>query len=340
MSQAMQKMKKAQKELDKLKDEKVSEKEKELLQRLEKTQEKNREDLEKLMKKMEELQKLQEQTEDLDQAKSKMQQAAQEMSLEDVEEAIERAKEATKNMKKAEKKLAEEEARYANQRQEELLFHLKEALKKMVASQTKINGTTLDIHQQRIKGLTDEEKKAGLPYARITKAQSNELLGLAEEQKKLGDEAQKVSAILEKEGSTVYTYHLNSIREDMDLVIKCLGQERTDPTLQDIQSEILANLEKLLNALNTELQKRQEEEKGEKQQGEGKKAILPKLAELKMLRDMQADIRNRTQQISETAKGKTEMDPLELELLRRIANKQGNILDITKKFTDLLKKQQ
>ena len=138
---------------------------------------------------------------------------------------------------------------------------------------------------------------------------------------------------------------ISSARVDMQESARRLASLDTDEVTQLIQKEVLAALNRLKDALKQERRKREKEKKEDKkkkneQKQQSVRRLIPPLAELKLLREMQIDVHKRTQKLYDAAKANDgDLDMIQQRLLQRLTNKQGNIRDVLKKMNDVLEEQ-
>ena len=157
---------------------------------------------------------------------------------------------------------------------------------------------------------------------------------------------------IEEEGSVVYAEHIRFAAEDMGEVQRRLEKNDTGFETQEIERGIEDQIESLIAALKDEQQRREEEKQQPQQSGEmppGKPKILPPIAELRALRNMQSEVRGRTERLEEvfqridrldlSAEQKRDMKDALLRSVEQTSHRQGKIAELTKKFIEALEGQ-
>src|SRR5690606_8044468 len=106
-----------------------------------------------------------------------------------------------------------------------------------------------------------------------------------------------------KEGTIVFSHVLRANQEDLEEVARRLAG--TEPDANDftvlLQEEVEGRTRELLEALRREQQRRQQEQQQQQQQQQqnrnqqGQQPLVPIVAELKMLKQMEQDMMERTQ---------------------------------------------
>ena len=273
------------------------------------------------------------------QAQERMNQAGQQMKQEDTEKAGEEQERAKKNLNKLERDLKEERKKYEQMRQDQVIYNLLEELKGLLSQQKEIRDTTV---------LLEEKQEGGEKLGR------NEFIQLKDTAKKQAEmiaKAEEVSKVIGEEGSVVFAERIQFAADDMSEVERRLNKRDTGDETQQIEEGIEKKIGDLITALKDEQKRRREEEQngqqdeGDQQQMEPK--ILPKIAELKALRDMQVEVRDRTDQLSTVLKrieerpdlDAGEKDAMKQAILRSVeqtSHQQGKISELTKKFIEEL----
>ncbi|MBL8767744.1 MAG: hypothetical protein JNL94_10285, partial [Planctomycetes bacterium] len=226
--------------------------------------------------------------ESLQGANERMQQGRQQLEQEDGEEASERQQEAEKYLNKAEQELQQQQDRYENLRQEELLVKVREELAKLRDEQKTVLDETGAIELERA------EKDGNLSRSARSRVRQ-----LATRTKALKQRNDDVNGKLREDGAKVFTFLLERNSEDLTQIDERLSVRpfATDADTQALQEDVVSRYEQLLGVLKEELDRRRqsktEEEKPEEQQNQqpqqGKKPLIPELAELLMVKRMEED---------------------------------------------------
>jgi hypothetical protein len=259
------------------------------------------------------------------QAQRAMEDAARRLKGLEGEKAEERQKQAEEYLKKTEEELAEEERRYRDLQQEELLFKIREELRKVIKDQEKLNADTRKL---------DAEKEAA--GDRLSRLDRQNLRGLSKEQGRVAEHVEFLAESLEKEGSLVFGMILKTVRDDMRAVESRIGRPSYDTGVfvQELMTQILRKLVELERVFDDELTRRQKEPEQQDQQGGGnqKQPLVPPIAEVLLLRNMQAELNGQIERFLRENRGKKELSPLDRDYLEQLANRQGMIKDVWEKF--------
>ena len=234
-----------------------------------------------LMDRLKEL-KDREQQEALSNAASRMKQASSELSENEGEQAIPREKEAEKYLDQAQKELEEEEEKYQNLRQEELLFKVKEELATLREESAEAYRKTGEIEADRVS------------KGRLSRSGRSKVKSLAAETRTIRVRNDEMAEKISDDGALVFTFTLHQNSEDLDRIAGMLGSTPylTDEFTQSIQLEVVERYDELINAMKQELDRRRQAkpESEEPQQGDpgsGKPPLIPQVAELLMVKQME-----------------------------------------------------
>ena len=126
----------------------------------------------------------------------------------------------------------------------------------------------------------------------------------------------------------------------MSEVAKRLADQDPGAPTQQLEGDILKNLTTLRAKLEQELKRRDEEKKQPQQpqpKGPQTRKLVPPIAELKLLAEMQEDVNRRTKDLYDALQvvGGTPT-PVQQRLLARLTSGQSNIKDVLKKMSDSL----
>lgn len=240
---AEEELAKAKEEIEKLKKRPLTDEEKRQLERLAKRQ---KEIEEKTKKVSEEAKKQNEEnaSQSAKNAANKMGAASQSMSQGASKQAQSEQDEAIEELERMYEELARKQSELSQQQKEQLLEKLDQMLTKIISKQNEINDETIRLDQLKL-------KEGELPR--------NELINLkkiAQAQNELADETTSVNEKLLKEHSTVFSWVLKTVIDDMVLVKDLLeNNQRTDDYTQGFQQDILRKLKELLDALKKEKSK-------------------------------------------------------------------------------------
>ncbi len=251
------------------------------------------------------------------------------------EEADEQQAEAEQKLEEARQELEEERDRYLDLRQEELLFKIGEELTEFLEAQ---------------RPLTEQTEAAGEVYAekgKLSRPARRKLNQVGERELELIARTEFILQALVEEGVLVFSHALKANVADLKEVADRLSGRRPDPSEFTVmlQRDVEMRAEQLLAALKREQERRQNENQGQQQQqnqfGNQKQPLVPLIAELKMLKRMEEDMQQRTEEIERLiaaagADGVTEFD---LALAERLAHQHAALTDIFKKIKSGIEQQ-
>ncbi len=171
-------------------------------------------------------------------------------------------------------------------------------------------------------------------FARPEKLQ---LADLSQRQRVLSEDAAKCLHILDEDGTTIaFPRVVEQLSDDMLTVAERLSVSKVGAITQAIENEIINTLEQLLDAVQKMQQENeQQQQQGQKQQkNDGEPPLLPKSAELKLLRASQHRINTRTLTIEESVSEGEESKESGAGGLKKLATRQVECLEIAQKMRD------
>jgi len=216
-------------------------------------------------------------------------------------------------MEQAREKLAQAIADAEKQQQDQAIARIIDLLGKMLYAQQQASQET-----QRL----DIKKSDGQAWSR---PEELSLAKLSNEEGRLGDEALRIIKMLTDEGTTaVFPQVLKQVEADLRDVQNMLGDKQTGPLTQAIQGQVEKNLQGMIDALKQE-QQRRKKQGGGGGGGNCTPPLIPPVAELKMLKGLQLDIKARTD-VAATAKEKNLLPPEQIKTQHdRLAGKQKDV---------------
>lgn len=259
--------------------------------------------------------------EELQNARQQMQKAIEELEKKKRESAGDAQDEAVAELEKLKSKL-EEILRQLREEEEEILLAMLEArFQQMLQLQLRVNATT-----KRLAKTPDEERQ-GTFLTSTTE--------LSRDQEDILLEATKTLRLLQEEGSSAaFPEAVDQMIGSMRQVVKRLQGSDVGNTTQLIEEMIVESLEEMIVALQKELEKKQEEksnQQGSEQGGEQEKSLVDQMAELKLIRSLQAGVNRMTEQFDTALaeKGAEELSEDDREFLLDLARRQQRIQKIT-----------
>jgi hypothetical protein len=238
--------------------------------------------------------------------------------------------EAEQDLQDALENLDQFQQQMAQQNRNEQLFQIEQELKKMVGVQKDVLGRTQDVEKQRPAATEQLPRRAKLMVKQV--------FG---DQLKLADASKVVVKKLEE--APVFQFVLQGAANDMNEAAGRLDREESGKLTQDIQDDVIAQLNDLIEALRKERTKPRQGGGGGGSGGGGRQPLVPPIAELKMLQIMQRHVNTQTKKIDEevakTRTGGQDLSKDQRDRLRRAAVKEGEVARITKRIADDLGQQ-
>ncbi len=254
--------------------------------------------------------------------------AADKIAKKDNPNATENQKDAIKNLGDAKKQL---EKLLRQMREEELdrvLAALQARCEKMLAMQKAVLAGT---------EATDKSVQANADK-KASDLNKRESLRLADAEKDIVAEANKAIEMLEAEGSAVaFPEVFQQVRQDMVNVQRRLEIADVAQMTQNIERDIIASLEEMVEALKKARQENQQGPPPPPKDGSPPppppdQKLLDQIAELKMIRSLQIRVNERTKTYGRNIQGEQAADPIIQRELNNLADRQERIYDITRKI--------
>lgn len=263
-------------------------------------------------------------------AQSAMQQQDQETTEQQQERARQKLDEAAKQME-------EERDRYQDLRQEELLFRMKEELTAFLEKQKPITLGTLLVQK------ANDQDGLSRPMRR-------KLNQFGEEEQELSAKLSALILALAEEGNLVWQAVLKASQEDLGEVVRRLGGRNPDPTTYTtmLQQAIERRTTDLLSALEREQKRREQErtdeqkkdqqqdqqQKGKNKLNQQRQKLVSLIAELELLKTLEADTRRATSdlQVLLSLRSGDDIQAAEAALVERLAHRHS---EVTKMFQQI-----
>jgi ClpP class serine protease len=205
---------------------------------------------------------------------------------------------------------------------EETLRDLESRFREMLVKQKPINEETLVL--------------ANVGSENFARPEKLQLADLSSRQRALSEEAAKCLHILDEDGTTIaFPRVVQQLSEDMSTVADRLAASKVGAITQTIEDEIVDALEQLLDAVQKMQQENeQQSQNAQQQQNSGEPPLLPKSAELKLLRASQHRINTRTLTIEESVAEGTESKTSGAGGLKKLATRQVECMEIAQQMRD------
>jgi hypothetical protein len=260
------------------------------------------------------------QSEDLGQASESMDRAGQDLEKEAAESAEKEQEEALEKLKNSQEELRKEEERLAQLNREREMLSMVEEL-------TKIKDAEERIHKETV---TLNAGKEG-QLSRVQKLKLKEKVDeLIRSQGDLADQVDGLNAKTNAELARVFTFVLKNTSADMRQVRDSLKDLDTGTYTQFLQKEVIRDMERLLQALKNELAKKDQEQEPGPPGPPSKPRLVPVVAELRMLKDMQVEVNRGTRDLEDLKKASDgKLSEAWQKTLDRLLQKQGSVSRMT-----------
>lgn len=250
----------------------------------------------------------------MQQAEERLRKAQREGGVEEQEKALEELRQAKKELEEILRQLREEEIR-------RLLAVLEARFRKMLQMQREVYEGTVRLDQ------VPEWERTYTHEIQASRLSSREL--------EIVLEADRALALLQEDGTAVaFIEATTQVREDMEQVAERLAQAKVNQITQQIELDIIAALEEMIEALQKAQRERQQQPQGGQGQQGGQPqdpALVDLIAELKMIKAMQLRVNNRTERYRRLVQGDQSTEIPELQAaLKKLAEQEQRIYKITR----------
>ncbi len=266
----------------------------------------------------------------LEQARNMMQEALEALKQQEREEAVDRQDEAIAQLQDAVKKLEELLRQLREEEKEMILASLEARFQRLLALQTQIHESTLDL--------------AATPRKEWLDTAVSQCRDLARQQAELTQDCSQVTGMLREDGTSVsIIVAVEDIETDMGSIATRLQETKVGLLTQSMQTDVLEALKELIEATQNEMEdmKSEERKQQQQQQGEQKKpALVELMAEIRVLRSLQLRVNRRTKQIHELSleDDQSEADAL-LGQLEELTRRQDRLRESARELSEQLEQQ-
>jgi hypothetical protein len=286
------------------------------LERLSRQERKLQEEAERFSRKLERLQ-AEEAGAQVGKAAGQMGQSADSGAAGEAGGAAEQAEAARKDLEEAQRELAEKRKQAESDLAQEQLARIEDAIKSVQERQEKLIGET--VHYQ----LRQSE------HGHLTRAEAASVRELARVQLALRDEMQELAKTLA--GAEVFQFVLESAGQDMTRAAERLERRDVADETVRIENNALARIAQLNDALandSAEDEKDAQQEEGGEGGGEGSSKPGRSVAELKLLKSIQEQLKARTATLAESRRQSTEPTVEQETEYEQISREQGRLADL------------
>lgn len=231
---------------------------------------------------------------------------------EDLSKADQKLREAREELEKRLKQLREQEL-------ERILANLEARVSKMLAWQIEVKSATVAIHAQVQKHPEKKAQPVDFQNAQKQEDKEGEII----------NEADRAIELLRSEGSAVaFPAVFEEVRQDMFRVKERLHEANVGDDTQAIEQDIIDSLTHMRDALKKaqqELGKKPPSPPGPPSEQTQLQKLLDEIAELKMIRQLQVQVNDRTKRYGNKAPGEQADDPQVQRELRDLGERQEKI---------------
>ena len=256
----------------------------------------------------------------IDQAQQSMGDATESLEQDAAGEAVPKQDEAIEKLEEAKKELEQALEQLRKEEREEALRDLESRFRELLAKQRPINEATLTL---------DEVGRDN-----FKRAERLRLADLSTDERELAKQAATCLHILDEEGTTIaFPRIVGQLGEDMETVAERLAVWKVGRVTQTIEQEIVETLEQLLAAVK-KMQQESEQQDGQGSKSDGNPPLLPKSAELRLLRASQNRVNTRTLATQRSVVEGDETAEGGMRVLRKLATRQLECQEIAKDMRD------
>ena len=259
----------------------------------------------------------------VEKAQQRMKQAGEQLEEDQVDKAVEEQRAAEAELAQASEELEQSLKQMREEETERALADLESRFRRMLAAQTEI--------------LTQTQRYADEDAAVEARQIELQSIKLSIEERKVLIEGQRAMLLLEEEGSSMaFPEAVEQINGDLAIAIEYFNLNRLDKTNVELQQQVIATLEELIDSL-TATQEAMEKKKKQQQQGQQgppppqqDQALVDALAELRLIKTLQLRINKRTSSLAQQAgvaedpQGRSE-DPLLNRQVRELSQRQFRV---------------
>lgn len=266
----------------------------------------------------------------LESARNLMQEALEQLGKQEREKAVDRQDEAIAELQKAAQELEEMLKQLREEEKEMVLAALEARFQRLLALQTQIHETTVD--------LAATPRKDWLDNA-ISQCRE-----LSQQQQDLTRECSQTTGLLREDGTSVsILVAVEDIESDMGRIASRLQETKVQTLTQSMQTDVIEALKELIAATQREMEEMKSQQRQQQQQqssDQEKPPLVELMAEIRVLRSLQLRVNRRTKQVHQLLQ---ENDPsAESDLndqLAELADRQHRLRESAAELAAQLEKQ-
>jgi len=249
-------------------------------------------------------------------AAGELEQQKTEQGRESQQQAAEELKRTLEILEKAIEQLKEEQREHS-------IRQLQTLLQAMLDKQLKINQDTQSLDKKGRHAWSHADELA--------------LTGLGRDQMELADQNSEVLRLLKSDGTTlVFPRVIGQVRDDMERVAERLQKKDIGTLTQRVQTGIAETLEQLVDSLKQSAENPPPQaEGGDSSDGQsGNPPLVPPSAELKLLRNCQKAVNQRTTAINESSEKNATRQADQQDELQRLTKQQNDLADLASQINE------
>jgi hypothetical protein len=249
-------------------------------------------------------------------ARNLMQEALDQLQQQQREKAVDKQDQAIAELQKAANELEEMLRQLREEEKEMILAALEARFQRMLALQTGIHESTLDLAATPRKDWADN----AVSLCR----------DLSQQQAELTQECSQTTGLLREDGTSVsILVAVEDIEFDMGSVATRLQDTKVSSLTQSMQTDVMEALRELIEATQREMEEMKSEERQQQQQqakSKEKPPLVELMAEIRVLRSLQLRVNRRTRQINELLQDPSSADDEDLlPQLGELAERQDRL---------------
>ena len=249
-------------------------------------------------------------------ARNLMQEALDQLQQQQREKAVDKQDQAIAELQKAAQELEEMLRQLREEEKEMILAALEARFQRMLALQTGIHESTLDL--------------AATPRKEWADNAVSLCRDLSQQQAELTQECRQTTGLLREDGTSVsILVAVEDIEFDMGSVANRLQDTKVGSLTQSMQTDVMEALRELIEATQREMEEMKSEERQQQQQqskSSKKPPLVELMAEIRVLRSLQLRVNRRTRQINEFLRDPSSSDDEDLlPQLGELAERQDRL---------------
>lgn len=261
---------------------------------------------------------------------------------------------ASEQMRDAQKQLEQLKRQKASEKQDEAIRELDQAIEKL---EELLRQLREEERQQLLASLEDRFRKMHdlqqlvyegtvrldrIPKDKRTRVDQQQILALSRQETEIVAEAEQTLLVLQDDGTALaFPEAVLQMRDDMNLIASLLSKADTGSFTQELEQAVLEALQEMVQALQQEQQDSKKDGPPPAKSGQSskQKALVQKLAELKMVRSLQQRVNERTVQLAEQSQKETSLGPELRQAARGLAERQLRLYEVTREIAREAKQQ-